>query len=119
MFILFICTKLFANLYSFSGGVTLDKEKIREFFNDLKLFFQAATDFNRKSKTLLVKESHNEMDEFLLLCFGDVLGIPIPTSYYSLELLPLIAEDLESWQFRMVNRLNVWQERWGDYDLDA
>ncbi len=86
---------------------------------NIKLFVQGATDFDRKSKSLLIKESHNEMDEFLLLCFGDLLGIPIPTSYYSLELLPLIAEDLESWHNRMSNRLSVWQEKWGDYDFDA
>ncbi|WP_326908864.1 hypothetical protein [Sedimentibacter sp. MB31-C6] len=97
----------------------MDKEKLREVLENFKLFFQAATDYNRKSRSLLVKESHNEMDEFLLLCFGDSLGIPIPTSYYSLELLPLIAEDLESWQFRMGNRLNIWEEKWGDYGFDA
>lgn len=97
----------------------MDKEKLREVLENFKLFFQAATDYNRKSRSLLVKESHNEMDEFLLLCFADTLGIPIPTSYYSLELLPLIAEDLENWQFRMGNRLNIWEEKWGDYGFDA
>jgi hypothetical protein len=97
----------------------LDNEKVKEFLNNFKLFFQGATDFNRKSQSLLMKESHNEMDDFILLCFGDILGIPIPTSYYSLELLPLIADDLDGWQRRMVSRLYIWGEKWGDFDLDA
>ena len=97
----------------------MDKGKIKKFLNDFKLFFQAATDLKGKSTALLEKEASNEMDEFLLLCFGDLLGIPLPTSYYSLELLPLVAEDLEAWQLRMSNRLSIWQERWGDFDLDA
>lgn len=97
----------------------MDKKKIQEFFNNWKDFFQGATDFNRKSRAILLKESYNEMDEFMLLCFGDLLGIPLPTSYYSLELLPLLADDLEGWQFRMSSRKNIWEERWGDLGLDA
>ncbi len=86
---------------------------------NVKLFVQGATDFDKKSKALLIKESQNEMDEFLLLCFGDLLGIPIPTSYYSLELLPLLAEDLGGWHNRMSGRLSLWQEKWADYGFDA
>ncbi len=93
--------------------------KLYEILNNIKLFFQAATDFNRRSKALLIKEAHNEMDDFILLCFGDLLGIPIPTTYYSLELLPLISEDLDGWQNRMISRLYVWQEKWADYGFDA
>lgn len=101
------------------GGRILKKEKIKEFINNFKLFFQGVTDFNRKSKALLVKEAHDEMDDFILLCFGDLLGIPIPTTYYSLELLPLIAEELDGWQNRMISRLYIWQEKWSDYGFDA
>ena len=97
----------------------LDKENIKEFFENVKLFFQGVTDFNRKSRALLIKESHDEMDDFILLCFGDLLGIPIPTTYYSLEILPLIADDLDGWQNRMISRLYIWQEKWSDYGFDA
>ena len=97
----------------------MKKEILKEFFDNLRLFFQGATDFNRKSRALLIKESHDEMDDFILLCFGDLLGIPIPTSYYSLELLPLLAPELEGWQNRMTSRLYIWQEKWSDYGFDA
>ena len=55
----------------------MKKEIWLEALNNIKLFWQGATDYNRKSKALLIKESHNEMDEFILLCFGDMLGIPL------------------------------------------
>ena len=97
----------------------MGKEKIKEFLGDLKLFFQGATDFNRKSKAILEKEARDEMDNFILLCYADTLGLPFPTSYYSLELLPYIAQDLESWQRRMMDRKSIWGEKWGDFDLDA
>ncbi|QGU95866.1 hypothetical protein GOM49_12860 [Clostridium bovifaecis] len=40
-------------------------------------------------------------------------------TYNTLEILPYIAQDLEGWQRRMLDRKSVWQERWGDFDLDA
>lgn len=97
----------------------MDRQKLDHVWENIKLFAHAATDFRRKSKSLLQKESSNEMDEFILLCFGDQLGIPISTSYYSLELLPLLAKDLATWQFRMSGRKVVWLEKWGDYGFDA
>ena len=93
--------------------------KIKDFLGDFKLFFQGASDFNRKSKAILEKEARDEMDNFILLCFADTLGLPFPTSYYALELLPYIAEDLENWQRRMMDRKSIWAEKWSDYDLDA
>ncbi|MFA9399305.1 MAG: hypothetical protein ACERKV_13705 [Clostridiaceae bacterium] len=92
---------------------------IKDFFRDFKMFFEGASDFNRKSSSILKKEAHNEMDNFILLCFGDQLGIPLPTSYYALEILPYIADDLEGWSRRMMDRKSIWGERWGDFDLDA
>ena len=95
------------------------EEKIAVFLKNLKLFFQGASDFNRKSRAILEKEAHDEMDNFILLCFADTLGLPLPTSYFALELLPYISEDLEGWQRRMMDRKSIWEEKWSDYDLDA
>lgn len=97
----------------------MDKAKFKEILENFKLFFQGASDFNRKSRAILEKEAHDEMDNFILLCFADMLGLPIPTTYYTLEILPYIAEDLEHWQRRMMDRKSIWGEKWGDYDLDA
>lgn len=97
----------------------MSESKLKEFLENFKLFFQGASDINRKSRAILEKEAHNEMDDFLLLCFGDTLGLPFPTSYYALEILPYVAEDMEGWTRRMMDRKSIWGEKWGDFDLDA
>lgn len=97
----------------------MSEDKLKTIIENFKLFFQGASDFNRKSRAILDKEARDEMDNFILLCFADTLGLPIPTTYYALELLPYIAEDLESWQKRIMDRKSIWQEKWGDWDVDA
>lgn len=97
----------------------MSEDKLKLIIENFKLFFQGATDFNRKSRAILDKEARDEMDNFILLCFADTLGLPIPTTYYALEFLPYIAEDLESWQKRIMDRKSIWQEKWGDWDVDA
>ena len=37
---------------------------------------------------------------FLLLCFSDLMGIPNPVSYYTLELMPQMLERFHQWHLR-------------------
>ncbi|TCO68867.1 hypothetical protein [Marinisporobacter balticus] len=97
----------------------MPNDKLEKFLEWMRLFFQGATDFGRKSRNILEKEYSDEMDNFMLICFADTLGIPLPISYYTLELLPYLAEDMEMWEKRMLNRKSIWGEKWGEYDLDA
>lgn len=94
------------------------KPKLKRFWYDLWEFLQAA--FTPKgimtAKDVLRKEAFDENDNFLLLCFGDLLGLPLPVSYYTLELLPYLAQDLEGWERRMVQRKRVLAERWGKHE---
>ena len=50
----------------------------------------------------MVRDVHKERGQrerlFILLVFGDLLGIPVLPSYYSLRLLPYIARSLELWR---------------------
>jgi len=62
--------------------------KTREFLGNMKLFIKAAFDMGERS---------------------------IPTAYYTLEILPYIAEDLEGWERRVLNRKSVVNDRWGDF----
>ena len=84
---------------------------MKKILENLKLFFEGALDFKGQSFSHIDAEADEVMDQFLLLCFGDLLGIDMPTSYYALELLPYIAEDLDSWQKRMGNKKSVWEAR--------
>jgi len=89
--------------------------KTREFLGNMKLFIKAAFDMGERSTAIIKKDAMDEMDNFMLLCYGDLLGIPIPTAYYTLEILPYIAEDLEGWERRVLNRKSVVNDRWGDF----
>lgn len=93
----------------------MDDEKLKQAFENMKLFVKAAFDMGERSTTMVKKEAMDEMDNFMLICYGDLLGIPMPTSYYTLELLPYIAEDLEGWERRILNRKSVVNDRWGDF----
>lgn len=43
----------------------------------------------------------DEDDFFRLIVLSEALGIPNPASFYTIELLPVIYEDLHEWHTRM------------------
>ncbi|WP_018924387.1 cory-CC-star protein [Salsuginibacillus kocurii] len=43
----------------------------------------------------------DEDDLFMLLCFSEMLGVPNPVSYYTLELYPEMIEKFHDWHMRM------------------
>lgn len=82
----------------------------------LRGFVQGSFDVKERAVAVLRKEAFEENDIFLLLCFADLIGIPVPTSYYSLELLPYLAEELEGWEKRILERKSVLAEKFGKHD---
>jgi len=49
----------------------------------------------------LARERREEDDLFMLLVFSEMMGIANPSSYYTLELLPLLYEGFHEWHIRM------------------
>ncbi|WP_308410503.1 cory-CC-star protein [Bacillus sp. Marseille-P3661] len=49
----------------------------------------------------VVRELRDEEDVFLFLCYSEMLGIPNPAFYYTLELYPYIIERFHQWHIRM------------------
>lgn len=47
------------------------------------------------------RELRDEDDLFILLCFSELLGIPNPVSYYTMELYPLLIDKFHHWHLRM------------------
>ncbi|WP_184405075.1 cory-CC-star protein [Geomicrobium halophilum] len=47
------------------------------------------------------RELRDEDDIFYLLCFSEMLGLPNPVSYYTLELYPEMIEQFHDWHLRM------------------
>jgi hypothetical protein len=44
---------------------------------------------------------------FILISFGDLLGLPILPPYYSLRLLPYIVPDINNWRRRMLRERDL------------
>jgi len=92
--------------------------KLMNIIENFKLFFEGALDLKGRSTSHIEAEADETMDQFLLLCFGDLLGVDMPTSYYALELLPYLGEDLEKWQRRMLDKKSVWEAKGAALDID-
>lgn len=52
-------------------------------------------------RTELARELRDEEDLFMLLCFSEMVGVPNPAFYYTLELYPLLIERFHAWHLRM------------------
>lgn len=73
--------------------------------------------FIESAVDLLEKEVYEQEDLYTLLLFSDLLGIPNPVSYYTMELLPYIAEDMANWELRMMRKGEILAERFGRHDF--
>jgi hypothetical protein len=74
--------------------------------------------FVDRNMAVVRKEAFDINDNLMLLLFGDFLGIPNPMSYYMLELLPYMADELEPWERRIQNRKFIIAEKAAQYDFD-
>ncbi|MBA1336677.1 MAG: hypothetical protein HPY66_3112 [Firmicutes bacterium] len=95
-------------------GRILDRLKdIAKFFADFNRgFFEGARE---NSIRVIKKDAFDANDYFILLCFSDFLGIPSPASYYTLELLPYMAKELEGWEIRMDDKKDILSEQFEKY----
>lgn len=92
--------------------------KFKKILEGFRQFFSGAFDLRMKSVALLNSEYENELEEFFILCFSDILGIDMPTSYYALEFYPYLAEEVEKWQIRSNNRKSVWEDKGSSMGFD-
>jgi hypothetical protein len=93
----------------------MSNEKLTEAMENVKLFLKGAFGMEYRATASIRKEAMDAMDNYMLLCFADLLGLPNPVSYYTLEMLPYLADDLATWERRIVNRHSVVNDRWGDF----
>lgn len=94
------------------------KIDIKDILSNLKLFFEGAIDLKSRSTSHIEAEVAETVDQFILLSFADLLGLELPTNYYALELLPYLAEDMDSWKLRMLDKKSVWEERGATLNVD-
>jgi len=98
----------------------MSEDEKKSFIETFKEWFGAFSYgvFIDKRMSVVRKEAYDEYDNLMLLLFSDFLGIPNPISYYMLELLPYLAEELEPWERRIQNRKFIVAEKAAQYDFD-
>lgn len=83
--------------------------------NNIKLFFQGS--FQNQLYKHFNKEIQKKEDLFLLLCFGDLLGLPVPT-YITMKLLPHLIGEISLWRYRMSRPRNPFWEAVEQFDRE-
>ncbi len=68
------------------------------FYRNLSLFLYGSFQFSLRRH--VEKEMARRMDLFIVICFGDLIGLPVP-NYLGYKLLPLFLKELPFWQRRM------------------
>lgn len=80
------------------GGYLL---RLLKFFQD---FLAGLTSFEIEQTAR--QEKISRQDLFSLLIFGNILGLPIFSSYYALRLLPYIYATIPGWEKRMLREVD-------------
>ncbi len=57
--------------------------------------------YDVRHRGALKREQRDEDDLFMLLVFSEMMGIPNPATYYTLELQPILLERFHTWHTRM------------------
>lgn len=57
--------------------------------------------YEGRHRGALAREVREEDDLFMLLVFCEMMGVPNPAGYYTLELLPVLYERFHEWHLRM------------------
>jgi hypothetical protein len=50
---------------------------------------------------VIARARRDENDLFMLLVFGEMMGVPNPATYYTLELQPILLAQFHEWHTRM------------------
>ena len=52
-------------------------------------------------RSVIPRAKRDEDDLFMLFVFSEMMGVPNPATYYTLELQPLLLEQFHEWHMRM------------------
>lgn len=57
--------------------------------------------YNAPYRAAIARAKRDQDDLFMLLVFSEMMGVPNPASWYTLELQPLLLERFHDWHVRM------------------
>ncbi len=82
-----------------------EKGKKKGFFSAVREFVYGAAAHDSARFALKSKASMEHV--FMLVTMGDMLGVPIVPSYYSLRLLPFTMPQIATWKRRMLREKDL------------
>ena len=73
---------------------------------ELKTWFRKTSRFaeeayNAPYRSAIGRAKRDQDDLLMLLIFSEMMGVPNPASYYTIELQPLLMERFHEWHLRM------------------
>ncbi|EZQ20068.1 DNA helicase [Halopseudomonas bauzanensis] len=74
-------------------------QKKRGWLDQTRFFLEEA--YNSRYRGAIARARRDEDDLFMLLVFAEMMGVPNPAAYYTLELQPLLLERFHDWHRRM------------------
>lgn len=77
----------------------LDRFTIGEWLR--KATYVAEEVYSAPYRGAIARAKRDEDDLFMLMVFSEMMGVPNPASYYTLELQPLLMERFHEWHVRM------------------
>ncbi|SHF15495.1 hypothetical protein SAMN02745148_01943 [Modicisalibacter ilicicola DSM 19980] len=63
--------------------------------------FYAEEFYSARYRGAIARAQRDEDDLFMLMVFSELMGVPNPVAYYTLELQPLMLERFHDWHRRM------------------
>jgi hypothetical protein len=72
---------------------------LKEKFEHAK--YLASEFYHAPYRGAIARAKRDEDDLFMLLVFSELMGVPNPASYYTLELQPIMLEKFHEWHVRM------------------
>ena len=63
--------------------------------------FLGSEAYNAPYRGAVARAKRDQDDVFMLLIFSEMMGVPNPATYYTLELQPILLERFHEWHMRM------------------
>ena len=63
--------------------------------------YLASEFYNAPHRGTVARAKREQDDLFMLLIFSEMMGVPNPAAYYTLELQPILMERFHEWHTRM------------------
>jgi len=85
--------------------IEVKPDRVRRFWQAVKEFLYGMTAYEFEREAARMRADLETL--FLLIVFGDMVGLPILPSYYSSRLLPYVVPVIESWKRRVLRERDI------------